>query len=55
VDKLERALDWGEFGAIVIHLFGLDDGKDRGLPTDGAISYSGGSRDRRLRRTGTSP
>ena len=37
VDELERALDRGEFGAIVVHLLGLDYCKDRGLPTDGAM------------------
>jgi len=37
VDELERALQRGEFGAVVIHLLGLDYCKDRGLPTDGAM------------------
>lgn len=37
VDELERTLDRGEFGAIVVHLLGLDYCKDRGLPTDGAM------------------
>ena len=37
VDELERALDRGEFGAVVVHLLGLDYCKDRGLPTDGAM------------------
>ena len=37
VDELERALDRGEFGAIVV---GLDSCKDRGLPTDGAMLVS---------------
>ena len=37
LDELERALDRGEFGAIVVHRLGLDDCQDRGLPTDGAM------------------
>ena len=37
MDELERALDRGAFGAIVVHLLGLDYCKDRGLPTDGAM------------------
>jgi len=37
VEELERALDRGEFGAIVVHLLGLDYCKDRGLPTDGPM------------------
>jgi hypothetical protein len=37
VDELERALDQGEFGAIVVHLPGLDYCKDHVLPTDGAM------------------
>lgn len=37
VDELERALDREEFGAIVVHLLGLDYCKDQGLPTEGAM------------------
>src|SRR3989304_1418316 len=37
VDGPERALARGAFGAIVVHLLGLDYCKDRGLPTDGAM------------------
>jgi len=37
VDELERALERDEFGAIVVHLLGLDYCKDHGLPTDGAM------------------
>lgn len=37
VDELEVTLDRGAFVAIVVHLLGLDDCKDRGLPTDGAM------------------
>ena len=37
VDELERALDRDEFGAIVVHLLGLDYCKDHGLPTEGAM------------------
>lgn len=37
VDELERSLERKEFGAIVVHLLGLDYCKDQGLPTDGAM------------------
>lgn len=37
VDELERALDREEFGAIVVHLLGLDYCKDQGIPTEGAM------------------
>ena len=42
VDELERALDRGEFGAIVVHLLGLDDCKDpRSADGTGRCSCSG--------------
>jgi len=34
---MERAIGRGEFGAIVVHLLGLDYCKDRGLPIEGAM------------------
>lgn len=37
VDELEGALERDEFGAVVVHLLGLDYCKDRGLPTEGAM------------------
>ena len=37
VEELGRALDPGKFGAIVVHLLGLDDCKNRGLSTNGAM------------------
>ena len=37
IDEFERALDRGEFGAIVVNFPGLDYCKDRGLPADGAM------------------
>ncbi len=37
VNELERALERDEFGAIVVHLLGLDYCKDHGLPTEGAM------------------
>jgi len=37
VEELERAVARNEFGAIVVHLLGLDYCKDEGLPTDGAM------------------
>ena len=37
VEEMERAIGRGEFGAIVVHLLGLDYCKDRGLPIEGAM------------------
>jgi len=37
VEEMKNALDREEFGAIAVHLLGLDYCKDNGLPTEGAM------------------